>query len=173
MCDGFVVDADIMLSFLRELIYEEGEIFKFITLICEKYGIVATNKILTEWETTCQGDVFSQWETDELKEGRIRKVKVLPNLDKGILKKIHNDCGLPRNSKDIEYVKCANATISIRYIISDDIDLYAPKLKKADSKAKYRAKEQRQGQLCCFLNKKMEVRVGTISHCSDDFEITL
>lgn len=78
--------------------------------------------------------------------------------------------GLPKASHDIEYIKCSNVTL-MKYILTNDIDFFDPKLKEASQKAKDNAKIKRKGKLCIFLKKQLGIIVGLPDHCKSDLSI--
>ena len=84
-------------------------------------------------------------------------VNDIPELDQKIVNVIHRRYGLPRGKqgRDIWYIKCANVT-TIRYILSEDMHLYDPKLKEI-IKGEHRIKfmQDRKGALLKFLEKKL------------------
>lgn len=165
--DGIVIDANIISEFYKEFIIDGGDLYDLINYILDNCGVVFTDLIHHEWISTCNNYVITEWITDGLKLGKIRYIN--PQLDRDIIKKLHIKYGLPRNkSHDIEYIRCANVTLT-KYILTNDIDFFDPKLKNDASKAKKDAKIKRNGKLCMFLLKKLKIRVGTPHHCVNDF----
>ena len=169
--DGIVIDANIISKFYKEFIIDEGDLYDLINWILDNCGVVFTDLIYHEWISTCNNYVIKEWITDGLKLGKIRYTN--PQLDRAIIKKLHINLGLPKKkngkkSHDIEYIKCANVTLT-KYILTDDIDFFDPKLKNAKGKKKIDAKINRNGKLCRFLLKELKIRVGTPHHCVNDF----
>ena len=65
------------------------------------------------------------------------------------------------------YIKCANVTIT-KYILSEDIDLYDPKMKeklRGDQRVKFM--NERKGKLLKFLENELKIVVGPMEHCCD------
>ena len=142
MVDGVVVDTNIIENFYKEYVLEEGDILILINNILENCGIAITELIEAEWSRRCNDQLFSVWFTDNLRDGNIRYV--MPEIDRHILKRIHNEFGLPRRGVDKELIKASNVTI-IKYILTNDIDLFDPKKKKAQKKEKERIKDHLTG----------------------------
>lgn len=164
--DGIVIDANIISEYYKEFIIDEGDLYDLINCILDNYGVVFTDLIHHEWISTCNNYVIKEWITDGLKLGKIRYIH--PQLDRAIIKKLHTKFGFPKKSHDIEYIKCANVTLT-KYILTNDIDFFDPKLKNDTIKAKKDAKINRMGKLCRFLLKELKIRVGTPHHCVNDF----
>jgi len=56
----------------------------------------------------------------------------------------------------------------MKYILTNDIHFFEPKLKNASQNAKKRAKNQRKGNLCKFLKNDLGIIVGLPNHCKND-----
>lgn len=168
MTDGVVIDANIISRFYLQLLTENGRLFRMVSCLSASYGLAVSDRILCEWENACSAQVMIEWITDGLKEGWIRYV--IPVLAANIMKEIYLTYGLPRKSRDMEYIKCANVTV-VKYIVSEDMDFYDPRLKRANGKAKQRARDLRKGRLCRFLRRALGIRAGTPAHCCCDFGI--
>ena len=173
MGDGVVVDANIISSYLEEYVEETGDLYGLIEKILKNCGIAITDLVEHEWRSTCGGQFFDEWFTDNMSKGLQRDGKhiqyVDPYIDRQILKKIHRDFGLPIRKYDKELIKAANVT-TYRYILTYDIDLFDPKKKTAPRKEKERIKKGRKGRLCQFLRKELEITVGLPEHCWSDLE---
>lgn len=165
MTDGVVIDANVISSFYKEFLDDEGDLYDTINWILVNRGIATSDLIIAEWTATCRNDVLKSWITDNLKLGKIKYVN--PELDHSIVKKLSLKYGLPK-SRDVEHIKCANVT-STKYILTNDIHFFDPKLHSASQKAKKHAKNERKGQLCIFLRKQLGIIVGIPDHCVDDF----
>ena len=165
MDDGVIIDANIIPQFLPQYVKQEGNIYDLFNDILSKYGIAICKQIQREWLNTCNHPIIEAWLTDNLKNGNIRHVK--PKLHRDIKKKLRTDYGLPRGSPDIHLISCANVT-EVRYIISEDMDLFDPKMKRAKSKTRTRIKQKRTGNLCRYLHKQLKIRVGLLHHCRVD-----
>ena len=173
MGDGIVVDADIISYYFREYIVETGDLYNLIEKILKNCGIAITDSVEREWRNTCGSQLFNEWFTDNMSKGLQRDGKhiqyVAPSIDQQTLKKIHIDFGLPREGHDKDLIKAANVT-TYKYILTNDIDLFDPKKKRAERKEKERIKKQRKGTLCTFLRKKLKITVGLPEHCWSDLE---
>lgn len=170
MSDGVVVDASIIPNFYRELCVDDGCVYRTVIWLSERCGIVASNKVLAEWEGVCSAQVFVEWLTDQLKVGGVRRIQGR-KIDWRIVKKMRLDCGFPCEDRDLEYIQCAHATESKRYIVSEDMDFYDPRAKSGEASMKRWAREERCGQFCRFLLRHLKIRVGTLRHCREDFGI--
>ena len=166
MEDGVVIDTNIMSKFNKEYFFETpNDLSKLIIDVMNKYHL-AINKLLeNEWKSTCGSQPFQYWLTDNIIANKIEFVN--SNIDKNIMKKIYDKYGLPKNSGDKELIKIANATI-IKYILTEDIDLFDPKEKNANHRRKEKIKQQRIGKLNIFLKKKLNITVGLCCHCCKD-----
>ena len=167
MGDGIVVDADIISYYCREYIVETGELYDMIEKILKNCGIAISDSVEREWRNTCGNQLFEEWFISNLLDNYIQYVK--PHIDRQILKKIHNDFGLPKKGGDKDLIKAANVT-TYRYILTNDTHLFDPKKKTAPRKEKERIKKGRKGRLCQFLRKELEITVGLPEHCWSDLE---
>ncbi|MGA8849378.1 MAG: hypothetical protein WB564_06110 [Dehalococcoidia bacterium] len=170
MSDGIVVDANVIPDFYRELCVNNGCVYRTVIWLSEKCGIVASDKVLIEWENVCSAQVFIEWLADQLKAGGVRRIQC-KKIDRRIVKRMRVDCGFPCKDRDLEYIQCAHATASERYIVTEDIDFYDPRAKGGEASIKRWAREERCGQFCRFLLRRLGIKVGTISHCREDFGI--
>lgn len=167
--DGIAIDACVIYRFRNELAAESGVIYDLVTTISHKLGIVIDegDKILYEWEAGSSDTLISDWATDEMKNGRIKKVRGA--IDSAVKRRIHNHYGLPRTGYDIEYIKCANVT-ELKYILTCDIHFFDPKEKQASHARKHRIKAQRIGRLCRYLKRELSIVVGMPDHCEEDLD---
>jgi hypothetical protein len=161
LSDGVTVDANIMHAFTKSLINKDGSTDKQLVEKLEKsHGFVIDSggKMQHQWLETCGRVVFGEWLVKGLREGIVRQVQEdLPNNHK---KKLQQGCGMPVK-REIMYVAVANAT-KARYIVTNDIDFWDPKSKKQGNEAQHKKiKEERRGDVCRYLAKSMDIRVGT------------
>jgi len=78
---------------------------------------------------------------------------------------IHKKYGMPRNdSRDIHFILCANHTI-IKYILTNDIHFFDPKMANATSEVIEEIKNNRGGQLCRYLERELGILIGLPNHC--------
>lgn len=170
MTDGATVDTMVISKYFREYLRDRGDVLELVEGILRCVGVALTEKLEYEWKSTCRGQAFIEWLTDELKKGRIVLVdrKVLPS---NIMKVIYQRFGFPRKGGDKEVLFCANGT-QRRYILSEDIHFYDPKAKEASIQHKKRVKDFRQGALCRYLRRELGITVGALCHCKDDLPIT-
>jgi len=167
MGDGVVVDANIISSYLQEYGEETGDIYGLIEKILKNCGIAITDLVEHEWRSTSGSQLFEEWFISNLLDNYIQYVK--PHIDRQILKKVHNDFGLPKKGGDKDLLKAANVT-TYRYILTNDIDLFDPKKKSAPRKEKERITKGRRGRLYQFLRKELKITVGLPEHCWSDLE---
>lgn len=167
MGDGVVVDANIIAEYHQEYARESGDIYDLIEKILKSCRIAITELIEHEWKNTCGNQKFNIWYTDNLRDGFIQYVDA--SLHPHILKKIHNEFGLPKRKYDKELIKAANVT-TYRYILTKDIHLFDPKKKEASIEEKRRIKEERSGALCRYLYDELKITVGLPEHCCCDLE---
>jgi hypothetical protein len=165
---GVAVDAVIISHYIKEYVQETGPLLELVDRMLARFGMVVDDKskIISEWGQHSLKPVFTEWVTDKLKNGYVRKVHAC--LPPDAVKKIHTHYGLPtQRSRDIEYIRCANVTTT-RYILSEDIDFFDPKAKGGSATRKRKARDERCGALCNFLRKKLNITVGCPSHCRAD-----
>jgi hypothetical protein len=171
MCDGIVIDAHIIRSARDEIVLSSGPLYELICWITQNCGIAITQYIEKHWKNHC-GDrtpsIFWEWYTDQAKIGSIKIIKP-KQLDINILNKIRKKYGLPKDPFVIAYIECADATSEPRYILSEDMDLHAPKAKSVSPKTQASIREGRTGPLCCYLERRLCVRVGTVADCKSHF----
>jgi hypothetical protein len=167
MGNGVVVDANIISYYCRGYIEETGDLCDLIEKILKNCGIAISDSVEREWRNTCGSQLFDVWFTDNLRDGHIQYIT--PYIDRQILKKIHNDFGLPKKGGDKDLLKAANVT-TYRYILTKDIHLFDPKKKSAPRKEKERITKGRKGRLYQFLRKELKITVGLPEHCWSDLE---
>lgn len=170
MYDGIVIDAHIISKFYLELCKATGFLYGLITWLSRNPGIAINDYIQAEWKNVCSAPVFLDWYTDELKNGRIRRINS-PPIPRQIVRKMRIDFGFPCYSLDLRYIECAKATPLTKYIMTEDYDFYEPKCKRMSPKTRQQAREQRKGTFCCFLLGVLGIRVGMPVHCKTDFSI--
>lgn len=163
MSDGVTIDACVMRDFMEEFLANvKGTTRVLVEEVAAGVGLAIDQggKIKHEWLTTCQNPYFHEWYAAQVYQGRIKELaSTIPEHHKKALSRI----GLPPDGFDKVYIAVANNT-KIRYIVSCDMDFFDPKLKKGDEKAKCRARDDRRGELCCYLRRRMNIRVGTTFH---------
>ena len=170
--DGVTIDADVMSQYYQESVSEEGEIYCLINKIVNSCGIALSDLIEHEWKQTTGNQFFNIWFDEQLVNGRLNYIKNR-KIHRDIKKKIHDDYGLPKKDRDIEYIKVAYNTETIKYILALDMHLFDPKKKSASSAEKYKARDERKGKLCKFLKKDLKITVGLCCHCVDDLSSIL
>ena len=166
--DGIVADTNIIKYYYDDVSHDEFNFQrKLIDSICDNCGFVINEQIYWEYELKITTFGFKDWLGTMMWEGKIdyinerSETKLSPH-NKNI---IHDKFGLPRNnSKDIHFIICANHT-TIKYIITNDIDFFDPKKKEVNSENREKIINQRSGQLCHFLEKKLGILVGLPTHC--------
>lgn len=168
MSQGIVVDANIVAQFIHQhIIQSPGAAKRFIERAAVSHGLAVddTLRIEQEWFSTCGSPYLKEWFVSKLYEKAIRRVT--PTIADQHKKKLLNELGLPRKGYDLVCISTANAT-EIKYIVTEDMHFYDPKLKRADEKAKCRAREHRCGALCRYLRCSMGIRVGMLHHADND-----
>ena len=172
VCEGVLVDANIIKDYIKEEMSSEGEISKLINDLLTFCGLGVSDVIESEWKSTTGNQFFKIWFEDQLKINRIRFVDKKIKLNSAEKKRIHNYYGLPREkSNDIEYIKCSLNTLQ-KYILTYDIHFFDPKKKMSSAKTKKKIKEERTGVFCRYLSKKHGITIGLPKHCRDDMRIT-
>ena len=170
MSDGIVIDASIIPKFYQELRVERGFVYKIVTWLSNNCGIAINDFISNEWERLCSAPLFNDWYTDELKNGRIRKIGST-RIPEQYKRKMRDEYGFPCRSRDFKYIECAHSTDKTKYIMTEDYHFYDPKCDKQSRSRKQLARERRQGRFCKFLANALGIRVGMPIHCKSDFSI--
>ncbi len=165
--DGVVVDASVILRFSPQLARGEGRLYELITELAHSFGMVTDDgqKMEQEWSAGGSDQLILTWIAEEMKNGRLKVVRGC--IDRGARRRLHAHFGLPRNSWDVEYIKCANVTL-MKYLLAEDCDFFDPKAKAQGASARRKAKRERRGRLCQYLKKQLGIRVGAICHCRGD-----
>lgn len=166
--NGVVADTNIMKYYYDDVSHDEENFRRtLIETICDSCGFVIDEQIQWEYRLKINTIGFLDWLGTMMLEGKIdlinerRETKISPSNKRSI----HEDYGLPRNnSKDIHFIICANHT-DIKYILTNDIDFFDPRMKNASSEEKERIKNQRTGRLCRFLERELGILVGLPDHC--------
>jgi hypothetical protein len=128
------------------------------------FALDSGGKIEHQWSTTCgwkAGNPFREWFVQALKQGRIQLV--VPAFPEQHKKKLRIDLGFPDDRFEQTYIGVANVT-TIRYIVTEDMHFFEPKHKDADEQTKRRSRDERQGSVCRFLRRHMNIRVGMPAH---------
>lgn len=166
MSNGISVDANVMQSFAKSYLRGEPSDPKTLVERIEEgpgFAIDEAGKIERQWLDTCgpkPGAPFFEWFYQGLKDGSIRKVNA--RLELGHKRRLPNDCGFPNDRFEMTYIEVANVTAQ-RYIVSEDIHFFEPRLKEAPECAKSAAKARRQGRVCRYL-RRLGITVGTVAH---------
>jgi hypothetical protein len=167
--NGIVVDANVMSQFTQSLIREENTPARFLIESIEAtigFAIDKRGQIQQQWRNTCGHRLFGEWLIGGLKKGTVRMVDA--SLDLAHRKKLCIDKGFPNGGYELTYVAVA-AKAPPHHIVTDDIDFWEPKYKKAEERTKTAAKECRSGTVCKYLSKKLGIRVGTVVQTIADF----
>lgn len=168
MADGVTVDANVMNAFTKSMITQSStDAYSVVEQIRQGHGFVidSGDLIKTQWIETC-GKVFGEWFVTQVQAGRIRMVE--PKLDSGHRKHLRKDCGMPMR-REVIYISVAAAT-DIRYIVTEDIDFWEPAAKQRDEKAKARIRARREGLVCRYLSKHLQIRIGTPTMALSDLQ---
>lgn len=162
MADGVTVDANVISNFSHDYLCGVDSASRIaVEQSIAKRGIVVdeAGKIQQEWFASCSKQFIEEWFVEQIKAGKIRFVK--PSIEPHHRKKLKSELGFPGN--DLVYVSVCNVT-ETRYILTDDIDFFEPRLKSATHQSKQRAKDSRDGGVCRYLRKQMRITVGTAGH---------
>jgi hypothetical protein len=170
MCDGVVIDANVVPDFYREYRSGSGPVLEVVVWISANIGIAINDHIATEWENTCSADLFMAWYTDQLKLGTIRRI-VCVRISSSMTRKMIDRYGFPARRRDIHYIRCAYSTQPTKYIVTYNYDFYDPVCQRSTIQARRRARELRQGRFCNFLSRELGISVGMPQHCKADFGI--
>jgi predicted nucleic acid-binding protein len=168
--DGVVADTNIVIYFINDYMKGSNDtsLNKIFIQILNKCGFVVNDQIIFEYKNSIKTLGFQEWLGDQLLSKKIDYIKEndRTKLEKKDKKSIHDTFGLPRNSKDIHFIKCANHT-QIKIIISKDIDLYDPKKKNAPPSERYEIMINRSGLLCRYLERNLDIKVGFPEYCHE------
>lgn len=173
MCNGIIIDAHLIPKIRCDLTNGSGTLYDILYWIVNNCGIAMTQYIENHWYTKCKdGDVFWEWYRAQLEEGKnkVHYHRQLKTLDNRAAKSIRNHYGL-NNSHIKACIVCANTTNEPRYILTEHIFFYNPKLKNAPPKTKDKIMEGRSGRLCRYLQRNLNIRVGTRTDCIKHFSI--
>lgn len=159
---GWVVDANVMVAFQEELVHEKGAHYDAINLFIGCGGLASSELIEHEWSKTAGSDLFREWILARTQEGSLVRRK--GRLDPATVKTLRR-LGMPlgRAGRDIEYIKVAAVTTR-KSIVTSDLHFFDPKAKAMDSTAQTRMREERRGKVCQFLQRRLEITVGTPSY---------
>jgi len=170
---GVVIDAHTMRAIRNAIVTENGVLYDLICWIINNCGLATTKYIEAHWETKCgQDPVFWKWYKDQVLNKAARDIPI-KKLDSNIAKKIRERYCLPKDPFVLQYIKCANSTSGPRYILADDIYLHDPKAGRLPSRTQNEIRERRRGNLCRYLEKYLDIRVGTTADCISYFSIAL
>jgi len=166
--DGIVIDANILKGFI-DLKYSDSAkadpiLLPLIPKILSEYRGAVSEMMKYEYKMKILHKMFNRWFEEQYVNGKFRDITIENTLDTSQRNRIFNKYGLDSNEKDIHYISCAYNT-DRRYILTEDIHFFDPKMKQADQKAKNRVKDQRMGALCRYLKKEYSITVGTPEHC--------
>jgi len=174
MCDGIVIDAHMIPAIRYDLVQESGLLYELIQWLIQNCGIATTPQIEAHWKTKCSDNdpFFWTWYTERILDRSIR-INEPNGLENEKIKKIHNEYGLPRDPFVIACISCAHATNSPRYILAEDMDFHDPKSKRLETRTQNKIRENRNGRLCRYLEKELNIRVGTKSDARSHFSIDI
>ncbi len=171
MVNGLTVDANVINLVRKEVAAsvadDPGELEAMLECLLTSLGIVVTDFIHTEWEQTCRSTWFSKWYDENVVARRIRPVEPINDPE---LRKVLRLKGLPSAGRDHHYILCAKE-YAPHYLLTEDIDFFDPRSKKASVHEKKRVMEDREGQLCRFLERDQRITVGMLQHCRSDLNL--
>ena len=170
MSDGIVIDANIIPLFSQELRIDEGIIYGIVYFLLNGCGLAIDDFIASEWEGVCKDVWFNEWYTDELKNGRIRKIES-KKIDNHIKKRMRIEYGFPTKTMDIKYIECAYGTKTTKYVMTLNYHFFDPKCIGQSIQYRKRARENREGAFCKHVLRVLGVRIGMPEHCILDFGI--
>lgn len=171
MCDGIVIDAHIIPNIRCDLANGSGALYDVLNWILENCGIAMTEYIEEHWRSKCRdADIFWEWYASPSTQKMVHCYKQPKPLDNRDTNKIRTVYGLD-NSHIKACIVCANNTKEPRYILTEHMLLYNPKLKDAPSRTKAKTMKFRSGRLCRYLQRKLNIRVGTRTDFINHFSI--
>lgn len=172
---GIFIDAHMLQDISDALDKESGSLYDLIYWILDNCGIAITPLILSHWEQKISENNRLFWEWFLLEYGSNRRIREIPlkKFDAVSMRKIVHDCHLPINEIHTKgYIKGANSTVAPRYILTEHMYFYEPKYKERDPKIKRKTVASRNGKLCRFLEKTLNIRVGSPDDCMNYFSIS-
>jgi hypothetical protein len=169
MCHVVVVDGSSIGRYQTEKIKEgDGPIVTGLETFLSD-GFIALDKggiMLTEWLEAVGASNHHKanlqtWVGDLMVVGRIRLGDLGP--DRNLTKQLKN---LGVRGRDQKYISAAKQ-FGAYAIVSDDADMFDPKLKSQSPKTRAKALSQRKGCVCDFVRKNLNVNVTPIDQiCS-------
>lgn len=170
------MDANVIVEFSKNFIWNETSDTRMLVEAIIKgpgFAIDEGGKIRQQWLDTCCGNrkqsPFWEWFFQGLKEGYIKKVAA--DLKVQHKKFLRTKCGFPDDRYELTYIEVANLT-STRYVISEDIHFFEPKLKRAKATVKLKAKQSRKGCVCRYLHRTIDIMVGTVNQALQEIDLT-
>jgi hypothetical protein len=164
--EGVVIDANVMCRFVEQEFNREGELLELIEFLSDNFKLVLTDHIKQEWTDTCRPSQLNKWLQAKYKHDKITDIDKPTRIHQQHISKLKELGFLPAAQKDLKYINCANQTDQ-KYILSEDIDFYAPTKKQGKNREKIIS--ERSGPVCRHLEQKMGILVGDENHCRDEF----
>ncbi len=168
MCDGIIIDGHVIKQFKNELVEEKGCIFDIINFIVAKCGIAINQVIENHWETHCgkkeRALEFWEWYTTNCLQNRIHFIES-KKINGKLWASIQAKFSIPTDPFVRAAIECANTTVIPRYIIAEDLYFYDPKAKRLDNTNQRKIIEKRNGCVCKYLEKYMQITVSTPEYC--------
>ena len=160
---GVVIDTNCIKVFIHdEELDIPSSLWELIDTIMRKCGL-AINKIIEyEWRQRTSNH-YKYWFEENYKKGYIYCPKLNQKLSAKERNTLIQKHGFP-NSRDIHYIQVAINT-QLKYILTQDMHFYEPKMKLASGAEKDRIREKRTGGVCRYLKKELEITVGMPDHC--------
>jgi hypothetical protein len=160
---GVVIDANVICKYSQSLISEETDpIIQLMDCIDAGPGISidSGDKIFHQWRETCDRGVLDNWFAKGVQSGRIKVES--ESRDRKHAKHLQTSLGFPyRDRHEGTYVEVAAVTTE-KVIITEDIDFWSPKEKKASMDRKKVIRESGIGSVAKYLKKEMDISVVTI-----------
>jgi len=175
MCDGIVIDGHVIRNLKSELIVKSGMVYSLVSWITSNCGIAVNDYIVTHWEQHCgsraRNLLFWEWYFDELYNKRTIHFIRVKRLNGRSWRKFQAKFKIPVDPFIRTAIECADSTSEPRYILAEDMYLYDAEAKARDPNTQENIRENRAGPICKYLEKTLNIIVGTPKHCKEYFEI--
>lgn len=169
MCNGIVLDSVSVTIYQKQRVLNRGgpaveALDNFLSdgvILMDTGGIMINEWLQTANFSSHARDNLKDWIADQYAKGRIKMRKL--TADQQLMKEFGNLGVFGRDRKYLMIACQGNAYA----VISDDPDMYDPKLKNKATRTRIKAIMQRKGKVCSFVKKKFGLEIGPIEQVAD------
>lgn len=169
-----VIDAEIIKGYFEETVLQiETSLTSSVGGIFARLGEQDTaylddgGQIEHEWRNLVSPEWFDAWYAQQLNEGHAVPVPISDSCNL-LRRKLEQDCGFPRRSRDFWYIKTAKTVTDKRskaVIATEDLDFFDPTEKESASKTREKILRSSTGPVVRILARELILIKSVVCYC--------